>query len=168
MPARELEGKSRQELLDLAQTYIWWHAIDLGGLVTKGVVGRSPLIERAMKEVDFTEKKVLDVGCWDGLWSFEAERRGASVVYSIDYVSLRSWSEQPTYQLAHKLLGSKARYYPNLSVYDIERLGVTDFDVVLYCGIYYHLLDPLRAFAALHGVTPPRRCPSPSPVGSCG
>jgi tRNA (mo5U34)-methyltransferase len=148
--AQVLEGQSREELLELARTYHWWHAIDLGGFVTTGT--RSTLIDRAFDQVDFKGKKVLDIGCWDGLWSFEAEKRGASEVYSIDYVSLRSWSEQPTYQLAHRVLGSRARYYPNISVYDIKRLGVADFDVVIYCGIYYHLLDPLRAFAALREV----------------
>lgn len=152
MQPRPLEGKSREDLVELAKTYNWWHTIDLGGVVTKGVVGRWPLIARAFDQIDFTGKKVLDIGCWDGLWSFEAEKRGASEVYSVDYVSLRSWSEQPTYQLAHQLLGSKARYYPNLSVYDIAGLGVTDFDIVVYCGIYYHLLEPLRAFAALREV----------------
>jgi tRNA (mo5U34)-methyltransferase len=148
--ARALEGKAREELLELARTYHWWHAIDLGGFVTTGK--RSTLIDRGFDQIDFKGKKVLDVGCWDGLWSFEAEKRGAKEVYSIDYVSLRSWSEQPTYQLAHRILGSRASYYPNLSVYDIKKLGVTDFDVVIYCGIYYHLLDPLRAFAALRDV----------------
>jgi tRNA (mo5U34)-methyltransferase len=148
--AKVLEGKTREELLELAMQYRWWHAIDLGGIVTSGV--RSSLIDRAFEQIDFKGKKVLDVGCWDGLWSFEAEKRGASEVYSVDYVSLRSWSEQPTYQLAHTLLGSKARYYPNLSVYDITRLGITGFDVVIYCGVYYHLVDPLRAFAALREV----------------
>jgi tRNA (mo5U34)-methyltransferase len=152
MSAAVLEGKSREELLALARSYKWWHSIDLDGYVTPGTVGRWPLIEKAFDQVDFKGKKVLDIGCWDGLWSFEAEKRGAREVYSTDYVSLRSWSEQPTYQLAHKLLGSKARYYPNLSVYDIGRLGVTDFDVVIYCGIYYHLLEPLRAFTALREV----------------
>jgi tRNA (mo5U34)-methyltransferase len=152
MSATVLEGKTRDELLALARSYNWWHSIDLGGYVTPGNVGRWPLIEKAFDQVDFKGKKVLDIGCWDGLWSFEAEKRGAREVHSVDYVSLRSWSEQPTYQLAHKLLGSKARYYPNLSVYDIGRLGVTDFDVVVYCGIYYHLLEPLRAFTALREV----------------
>jgi tRNA (mo5U34)-methyltransferase len=152
MPATVLEGRSREELLELARSYKWWHSIDLGGYVTPGTVGRWPLIEKAFDQVDFQGKKVLDIGCWDGLWSFEAEKRGANAVYSLDYVSLRAWSEQPTYQLAHKLLGSKARYYPNLSVYDVGRLGVTDFDVVVYTGIYYHLLEPLRAFTALRGV----------------
>ena len=150
--SRALEGKSREELLDLARTYKWWHSIDLGEMVTSGVTGRWPLTERAFDGIDFSGKKVLDIGCWDGIWSFEAEKRGASEVYSVDLVSQRAWSEQKTYQLAHKLLGSKARYYPNLSVYDIGRLGLTDFDVVIYCGIYYHLQEPLRAFAALREV----------------
>jgi tRNA (mo5U34)-methyltransferase len=145
-----LEGKSRAELLDLAKTYFWWHAIELDGFLTSGT--RSTLIGRAFDQIDFKGKKVLDVGCWDGLWSFEAEKRGATEVYSIDYVSARGWSEQPTYQLAHRVLDSRARYYPNMSVYDIKRLGVVDFDIVIYSGIYYHLLDPLRAFAALRDV----------------
>ncbi len=152
---RVFEGKSREELLALARSYKWWHAIDLGELVTDGVVGRRPLIDRAFGQIDFTGKKVLDIGCWDGLWSFEAEKRGAREVHSVDYVSLRSWSEQPTYQLAHLLLGSRNRYYPNTSVYDVGRLGVADFDVVIYTGIYYHLLEPLRAFAALRDVMAP-------------
>jgi hypothetical protein len=35
---------------------------------------------RAMDLVDFKDKKVLDVACRDGLFSFEAERRGARQV----------------------------------------------------------------------------------------
>jgi 2-polyprenyl-3-methyl-5-hydroxy-6-metoxy-1,4-benzoquinol methylase len=35
------------------------------------------LISRAFDCTAFENKKVLDIGCWDGLWSFEAERRGA-------------------------------------------------------------------------------------------
>src|SRR6266404_616629 len=106
-------------LAEEVQSLDWVHTIDLGGgLVTPGAWPPSPLIRRAFDAIDFRGRKVLDVGCWDGLWSFEAEKRGAREVYSVDYVSLRSWSEQPTYQLAHRLLGSRARYYPNLSVYD--------------------------------------------------
>jgi hypothetical protein len=44
------------------------------------------------------------------------------------------------------------KYYPNLSIYDVGRLGVTDFDVVLFCGLYYHLQHPLLAFEVLRGV----------------
>jgi tRNA (mo5U34)-methyltransferase len=152
MSAAELEGKSREELLALARSYKWWHSIDLGEMVTEGVTGRWALTERAFDRLEFAGRKVLDIGCFDGIWSFEAEKRGAREVYAVDLVSMRHSSEEPTFQVAHKLLGSKVRYYPNLSIYDVGRLGVTDFDIVIFCGLYYHLQHPLQALEALRAV----------------
>ena len=37
-------------------------------------------VERQLEEVDFRDKTVLEVGAWDGYWSFLAERRGAKHV----------------------------------------------------------------------------------------
>jgi tRNA (mo5U34)-methyltransferase len=37
-------------------------------------------------------------------------------------------------------------------VYHINELGVTEFDVVLFCGVYYHLKHPLLALAKLRQV----------------
>ena len=39
-----------------------------------------------------------------------------------------------------------------MSVYHIDKLGVADFDVVLFCGVYYHLKHPLLALAKLRQV----------------
>jgi tRNA (mo5U34)-methyltransferase len=50
---------------------------------------------------------------------------------------------------------ARAHYDPDLSVYDVGRLGVTDFDVVLFLGVYYHLKDPLLALARLRQVMRP-------------
>jgi hypothetical protein len=58
----------------------------------------------------------------------------------------------PTFELAREALKSRVHYEPNLSVYDIESLGVRDFDVVIFAGVYYHLKDPLRALATLRRV----------------
>src|SRR6185369_10156918 len=44
---------------------------------------------------DLTGKRVLDIGPWDGWFSFEAERRGASVV-SVDR------EEVPNYLAMHR------------------------------------------------------------------
>jgi tRNA (mo5U34)-methyltransferase len=130
----------------------WVHSIDLGrGVVTPGAP-RSPIISRAFDAIDFRGKKVLDVGCWDGLWSFEAERRGASEVYATDCLTQRIFAEQPTFQLAHRALQSRAHYVPDLSVYQVEQLGVLAFDIVLFCGVYYHLKHPLLALGRLRRV----------------
>src|SRR5437899_838495 len=105
-------------LRERVQALNWVHTIDLGrGLVTSGAWPPSPLIRTAFDALEFTGKKVLDVGCWDGLWSFEAERRGAREVYATDCVSQRPHRDQPTFALARQILESGVRYYPDLSAY---------------------------------------------------
>jgi tRNA (mo5U34)-methyltransferase len=152
----ETQVESIESLRQQVGALKWTHTIDLGhGLVTPGRWPPSPLIRKALDQVDFRGKKVLDIGCWDGLWSFEAERRGASEVYATDLAAHRPWNESQTFPLARRILGSRAHYEPDLSVYDVGRLGVTDFDVVLFLGVYYHLKDPLLALARLRQVMRP-------------
>lgn len=145
---------TRDRLLAQVATLNWVHRIDLGnGVSTPGRWGEpNPCLMRALDAVDFRGKKVLDIGCWDGLYSFEAEKRGAAEIYATDLVSQRDFVDHPTFTLAAKILGSRATYHPNVSVYDVEKLGVDGFDVVIYAGIYYHLKDPLRSFAKLRRV----------------
>lgn len=138
-----LQGKERENLREAVLKHEWFHTIDLGdGLVTPG---RVPLRElnKLAEDVglphDLTGKRVLDIGAWDGFFSFEAERRGASDVLAIDVVPL----EKTGFALAKKFLNSKARYR-QMSVYDLSpELG--KFDVVLFFGVWYHLRYPVLA-----------------------
>ena len=61
----------------------WYHRIEL----TDGVVtpGWAP-IDAASYRIpdDLSGKRVLDIGAWDGYWSFEALKRGAVQVVAID------------------------------------------------------------------------------------
>jgi tRNA (mo5U34)-methyltransferase len=147
---------SHSDLLERVQALTWVHAIDLGnGIVTPGMWGPpSATIMRALNTIDFRGKKVLDIGCWDGLWSFEAEKRGATTVVATD-LNTQRWPADGhlTFMLAHEALASKAIYRPDVSVYDVPRIfPERDFDVVLFCGIYYHLRDPLLALSRLRQV----------------
>jgi tRNA (mo5U34)-methyltransferase len=146
-------AQSRDRLIEQVKQLQWAQTIDLGdGVVTPGEWGdHNPVLWQAVRDIDFRGKKVLDIGCWDGLWSFEAEKRGAAEVYATDLITHRS-HQMPTFELAQQLLNSKAKYFPRQSVYAIEELGVSDFDVVLFAGVYYHLKDPLRALTALRRV----------------
>ncbi len=70
----------------------WFHSIDLGnGLVTPGWEG--PATKRKLGRLglpdDLSGLTVLDIGAWDGFFSFEAERRGAARVLATDSYS---WS----------------------------------------------------------------------------
>jgi tRNA (mo5U34)-methyltransferase len=143
----------RDRLVKEMHSHNWMHTIDLGnGVVTPGKWPVNSRILMAFQEIDFSGKKVLDVGTCNGLWSFEAEKRGASEVYSIDYLTHVNYWCSPAFKFAHKVLGSKALYYPDLNVYDVEQLGINDFDVVIFCGVYYYLKNPLLALSKLRKI----------------
>ncbi len=66
-----------------ADVFEWYHTIDLGdGVVTKG---------RSVQETslgvlsDVAGRSVLDIGAWDGKFSFLAEQAGASRVVALDH-----------------------------------------------------------------------------------
>jgi tRNA (mo5U34)-methyltransferase len=104
-------------------------------------------IEEGLETADFRDKTVLDVGCWDGYWSFYAERRGAKSVLATDDFS-QNWSSEEGLLLAKELLVSRVQTETRTSVYDLTSLG-QKFDIILLLGVYYHLLDPFYAFAQL-------------------
>jgi len=72
------------ELRARAAEIPWYHSIDLGdGVVTQGVSQATPLSEQQLP--DFAGRTVLDIGAWDGYYSFLAERNGAKRVVALDH-----------------------------------------------------------------------------------
>lgn len=55
----------------------WYHCIDVGhGIVTPGQGGGTPwMLDRIGLPADLTGKRVLDIGAWDGFFTFAAEER---------------------------------------------------------------------------------------------
>jgi len=78
----------------------WWHSIDLGdGVVTPGAKS-SAWLEAELARLnlgDLHGKSVLDVGAYDGYYSFAAERMGAERVVALDHwvwsVDLPAWMD---------------------------------------------------------------------------
>ena len=58
-----------------------------------------------LDKVDFASKNMLDIGCWDGYWSFYAEQRGAARVLASDDKT-QNWSGNIGLELARELMGS--------------------------------------------------------------
>ncbi len=55
----------------------WYHSIDLGnGIVTPGNPPDERMIEAGLPRL--RGQTVLDIGAWDGYWSFLAEKRQAA------------------------------------------------------------------------------------------
>jgi 2-polyprenyl-3-methyl-5-hydroxy-6-metoxy-1,4-benzoquinol methylase len=75
------------ELRAALDRYRWYHIIQLTpDISTPGredfATYHRPIL-RQMDAVDFRGKRVVDVGCRDGRFSFEAQRRGAAEVLGI-------------------------------------------------------------------------------------
>jgi tRNA (mo5U34)-methyltransferase len=127
----------------------WFHSIDLGGEVTSGSAKSLVVIEEESKVIfrhGVEGKSVIDIGAWDGAFSFEAERRGARDVLATDHFawSSQGWGSKAAFDYARLKLGSKVRSLdidvPDLT---IEAVG-GQFDIVLFLGVLYHVKDPQR------------------------
>jgi tRNA (mo5U34)-methyltransferase len=71
-------------LRDRVAAVNWYHSIDLGGgVVTPGHPVNRAMVDRALPPVD--GRTVLDIGAWDGFYSFLAEKRGAARVVAMDH-----------------------------------------------------------------------------------
>lgn len=181
MPAVRLSAEAKRRRIE-AVGY-WWHSIDLGdGVVTPGIKWGGG-VEAMMDDVrriglpeDITGRTVLDIGAYDGFYSFEAERRGASQVLALDHfvwlndiaggrvdyglqylpagkpdAGAATPGKRP-FDTAHELLSSRVvSVVGDFMHYPLDELG--RFDLVLFLGIVYHMEDPLRAMRRLYQVT---------------
>ena len=149
----------RDDLQRRADALRWFHSIDLGqGVVTKGVdATQSERLARLRLPENLSGRSVLDIGAWDGFFSFEAERRRASRVVASDYYAWHGpgWGTRhgkAGFELAREALKSRVEDL-DVDVMDLSQERVGTFDVVLFLGVLYHLPNPLLALERVASVT---------------
>jgi tRNA (mo5U34)-methyltransferase len=133
----------------------WYHQIDLGdGIVTPGVDDTPNRMAPLELPSDLSGRSVLDIGAWDGVFTFEAERRGASRVLATDSYcwSGEGWGTKDGFLTASRILGSRADDL-EIDVMDLSPDRVGTFDLVLFVGVLYHLRHPLLALERVASVT---------------
>jgi tRNA (mo5U34)-methyltransferase len=127
----------------------WWHSFELpDGRIVRGVNEISSLRGRLAEfpiPQDLSGLRALDIGCWDGWFSFELERRGAEVV-AIDV-----W-DNPRFREMHAIYNSRVDYR-QMDVYELSPATVGTFDIVLFLGVLYHLKHPLLGLEKVCSVT---------------
>jgi tRNA (mo5U34)-methyltransferase len=146
----------------------WYHRIDLPyGIVTPGWAPIDPAAYRIPD--DLAGKTVLDVGAWDGYWTFEAVKRGAAVVAIDDFSDTvgsvtnadrsKKWR---TFNLCREALGlteDQCCTY-DTSVYNLPKINAWNpvfadtfqactYDCIFLFGVLYHLRSPLLALEIL-------------------
>ncbi len=142
----------REHLSAEVAKHIWWHSIDLGeGIVTPGT--KTPAIHRQesasfFDRVQIAGHSVLDIGAWNGFYSFEAKRRGARRVLATDKFA---WTDKhlrgrETFELARRALGLEVEAL-EIDPADISPGTVGEFDIVLFLGVFYHRYDAIETLA---------------------
>lgn len=140
-----------QSLIDQIGDHHWYQSIPLGdGTTTPGETGEAE--QRKLEMIglpeDLSGKSVLDVGCNEGFYSFEAERRGAARVLAID----KSSAAGEKLNLIKKIYNSKVEFRPvDLFELNIEELG--RFDLVFFLAVFHHLRYPFQAVDRIYQLT---------------
>lgn len=129
----------------------WWHEMELApGIITPGDDSnriKLPILEQIGFPRDMQGIRALDLGCSDGYFSFEMEKRGATVV-AVDFVP----ETYTGFATAKKILGSSVEYRMD-NVYNLSPETHGTFDVILFMGVLYHLRNPLGALDAIRSVS---------------
>ncbi len=139
-------------LRSIVQRFSWFHSIDLGqGVITEGRKSAEIVAQEAetlFRPVSLSGKSLLDIGAWNGAYSFEAKRRGAARVVAADS---GNWH---TGKMKGFEAFSVARAALQLDIEDFvlniehelpDNFG--PFDIVLFSGVFYHLRNPLFGLA---------------------
>ena len=119
------------------------------GVFTQGKVEVAKRIEQYFKQAKVKSikgKRFLDIGSWDGGFSFHFEKLGAEVV-AVDVMDPDKFG----FNLLKDLLESKVEFH-RMTVYDMEPENVGMFDYILFSGVFYHLKHPLLALEKINAV----------------
>jgi len=147
------------ELREEVSKIKWFHQINLGsGVITPGVDDSQRKLATLHFPQDLRGRTVLDIGAWDGFFSFEAERRGAGRVLATDSFawsgkSVGTWlGTKAGFAFARRTLASKVEDM-EIDVDSLSPSAVGTFDVVLFLGVLYHMRHPLLALEKVASVT---------------
>ncbi len=142
---------------------LWFHTFALApGIYTRGI-SRDHGYRLAVLGADrFAGRSVLDVGAFDGFYSFLAEARGARRVVAVDNEQYVAWVRTrfgvtlpggAGFHAIAEVLDSRVDYH-RMDALDVRELGER-FDVVLCFGILHRVTDPIGLLQTLADVLTP-------------
>jgi tRNA (mo5U34)-methyltransferase len=131
----------------------WYHQYEFLPGVKTNAQQKTAEILNALDTVglpqDASGLRVLDVGCCDGFFSFEMEKRGAEVV-PIDYRNVNNLG----FGIAKRILKSDLTARVD-TIYNVTPQKYGQFDIVLFLGVLYHLRHPILALDRMRAMLSP-------------
>jgi len=138
------------QILQQLEKHKFYHIIQLTeNLSTSGNEVAVPIQEvplRALRTLDIKDKRVLDIGCRDGLFCFEAEKLGAKEVIGFD-----NDLSMGAIEFLIPFFNSQVKMY-QLNLLDLKPETFGMFDVILFPGVLYHLRYPFWSLKLIKDV----------------
>lgn len=160
---------SAGSLREAVNSLSWYHTLDLGeGVTTPGWFDCRRVAQQVLPE-RLDGKRCLDIGAFNGFWSFEMERRGAAEVIALDILDESRWdwpasssdasregiarmkAKGDGFLIAREALGSSVERI-DASVYELDPAVHGSFDFVYLGSLLLHLRDPVRALECVRSV----------------
>jgi len=142
---------SEKSLMESIKSHKWYQTIPLAeGMSTPGETGDAEerKLEMMRLPADLSGKSILDIGCNEGFFSFDAERRGAKRVVAID----KSSDARDKFHLIKELMHSRVEFqFADLLELDPNKLG--KFDIVFFLSVFHHLRYPFQVLDRIFELT---------------
>lgn len=136
-----------EQILNELKKYSFYHRIEVKeGIYTRETANTHFSHRKLFKyldTIDFKNKKVLDVGCRDGVFCFYAEKKGAKEVIGID-----NFVSKGTVEFLIPYFNSKVKIYEK-NLFDLSESDFGKFDIILFFGVLYHLREPISPIKRL-------------------
>src|SRR5215471_3852021 len=127
------DGELEQQL----SKFHFYHCIQLNAkVITRGIpefIPQQTLVLGELDHLDLAGKRILDIGCRDGLFSLRAEARGASEVIGID-----NDLSEGAQKVVFPYLRSQVRLFA-MNLLDLKPETFGQFDGIIFAGVLYHL-----------------------------
>jgi tRNA (mo5U34)-methyltransferase len=128
----------------IARRSWWYQKFEIfPGVITPGVHDPSGMLAATKLPADMRGLTVLEVGAAEGYYTKMLDLRGADVT-AVDYID----KDIGGFALMERFHG-KALKYVHSNLYDLPAHNLGTFDVVLCCGVLYHLPDMMRGLWVL-------------------
>jgi tRNA (mo5U34)-methyltransferase len=142
---------------------LWFQTFALApGIYTPGIARDHGYRLRVLGADRFAGRSVLDIGAFDGFYSFLAEVRGARRVVAVDNEQYVDWVRArfgvtlaggAGFRALAGLIASRVEYR-RMDALDVRELGER-FDVALCLGVLHRVTDPIALLQALADVLTP-------------
>jgi len=145
-----MENLPPPELRARIDRFDWYQRIPLGDdYATPGEdTYTTQKLSMLQMPADLSGKSVLDIGCSEGFFCFEAERRHAARIVGID----RAPHLGEKIALLKEITGSRIEF-EDKTVYDLARLAGAPFDLVIFLSVFQHLDHPYLALDLIASAT---------------